>query len=271
MSLGWQLMLSMVFTLGILHITIQKEDECQKMMKATMEKLKYQRSLGCYFKRIDPTKTTTGETGVTTLTCTLPDVQVNASWDVEWVVEKLHASVDTVAHYESSPNSGPKFKRTYFNYVPMNGLSKHHKANTPVGVKNGFRVDNSSTGSSGGNLHVYSNATEGSVDTIKCRLKMCPWTSDDKMKTPDEAMLKKMNEVLKLPNYGVPELEPEPRFEYDYTKKESPDVTMTALTVIVTFLFVGLLLVLIYLYGPSLYRRFFSSDCCSNFKPLKSN
>ncbi|AWV68427.1 m04 protein [Murid betaherpesvirus 1] len=271
MSLGCRLMLSMVFTLGILHITIQKEDECQKMMKATMEKLKYQRSLSCYFKRIDPTKTTTGETGVTTLTCTLPDVQVNASWDVEWVVEKLHASVDTVAHYESSPNSGPKFKRTYFNYVPMNGLSKHHKANTPVGVKNGFRVDNSSTGSSGGNLHVYSNATEGSVDTIKCRLKMCPWTSDDKMKTPDEAMLKKMNEVLKLPNYGVPDLNPPKREKYNSTKNESPNVTVTALTVIVTFLYVAAFCLLAYVFGPSLCRRFFTNDCCSNFKPLKNN
>ncbi|CCE56676.1 m04 protein [Murid betaherpesvirus 1] len=268
MSLGCRLMLVMVFVLSILHISIQNKNECEKLMKESRERMKYRRPLDCYFKRIDPSKTTTEGTDGTTLTCTLPVVQVNASWEVEWVVEKLHASVDTVGYYESSPSSGPKFKRTYFNYTPMNGLSERYKANTPVGVKNGFRVDNSST--SGGNLHVYSNATEGSVDSIKCRLKMCPWTSDETMKTPDEAMLKKMSEVLNLPNYGVPDLTPPRRDEF-YTKNESPNTIVTTLTVIVTLLYVVGFCLLAYVFGPSLYRRFFSNDCCSNFKPLKSN
>ncbi|AQQ81293.1 Glycoprotein family m02 [Murid betaherpesvirus 1] len=266
MSLVCRLVLVTVVLSSLFTFAISRNDnECEKMQKEYKEKMKYRHSLGCYFKGINPTKVPSSDPR-TILKCTLPDVKVNASWTLEWVVVNLHTSVDVTSYYESSPNSEPRFLRAILNFTPMHGL----RTKNLLKVKDGFQVDNSTDNGNGGNLYVYPNATTGSADSVRCRLRMCPWTSNSKMTAPDEEMLRKMSEVLNLPNYGVPDLTPPRRDEF-YTKNESPNTIVTTLTVIVTLLFVGLLLVLIYLYGPSLYRRFFSNDCCSNFKPLKSN
>nr|ABM74042.1 m04/gp34 protein [Murid betaherpesvirus 1] len=256
------LMIVVVFSVIISFVGSDNRNQCQKDEEAFKKKMQYRHPLGCYFKGITPTKVPSN--GDTLLTCKLPDVKVNASWTLEWVVVKLQNSVDVTSYYESSPTSVPTFLRAILNFTPIHGL----RTNNLLTVKDGFQVDNSTDNGNGGNLYVYPNATTGSADSVRCRLKMCPWTSNSKMKAPDDDMLQKMSEVLKLPNYGVPDLTP-PRRDESYTK--TPNTIVTTLTVIVTLLFVGLLLVLIYLYGPSLYRRFFSNDCCSNFKPLKSN
>ncbi|ADD10382.1 glycoprotein family protein m04 [Murid betaherpesvirus 1] len=258
------LLVIVIVSVVISFVGSYNNDQCKKDEEAFKKKMQYRHPLGCYFKGITPTKIPSK--GDTLLTCKLPDVKVNASWTLEWVVVKLQNSVDVTSYYESSPNSEPRFLRAILNFTPIHGL----RTNNLLTVKDGFQVDNSTDNGNGGNLYVYSNASTGSADSVRCRLRMCPWTSNSKMTAPDEEMLRKMSEVLNLPNYGVPDLTPPRRDEF-YTKNESPNTIVTTLTVIVTLLFVGLLLVLIYLYGPSLYRRFFSNDCCSNFKPLKSN
>nr|ABM74040.1 m04/gp34 protein [Murid betaherpesvirus 1] len=262
MSLTHRPLLVIVVVSVVISFVGSDEDQCQKDDEAFKKKMQYRHPLGCYFKGITPTKIPSK--GDTLLTCKLPDVKVNASWTLEWVVVKLQNSVDVTSYYESSPNSGPRFLRAILNFTPIQGL----RTKSLLTVKNGFQVDNSTDNGNGGNLYVYPNATTGSADSVRCRLRMCPWTSNSKMTAPDEEMLRKMSEVLNLPNYGVPDLTP-PRRDESYTK--TPDVTVTTLTVIVTLLYVVAFCLLAYVFGPSLYRRFFSSDCCSTFKPLKNN
>ncbi|ACE95349.1 m04 [Muromegalovirus WP15B] len=262
-----RLMLTAVLLSGILSSVVSSynaQQECEKIDKKYKEKMKDRYHLGCYFKAIVPSKTSKGDK--TMLTCKLPDVHVNASWTLEWVVVKLQNSLDIASYYTSSPSSGPKFIETILNYTPIGRSSSNL-----LTVKNGFDIERSSTNGDGGNLYVYSNATEGSADSVKCRLKMCPWTSNVNMKTPDNDMLQKMKDVLTLPDYNSPPTDPGPKYDY-YAKKTPPaDMTVTTLTVIVTLLYVVAFCLLAYVFGPSLYRRFFSSDCCSNFKPLKNN
>ncbi|AWV68258.1 m04 protein [Murid betaherpesvirus 1] len=266
MSLAHQPLLVIVVVFSVVISFVESNnDQCKKIEEEYKKKMQYRHPLGCYFKGITPTKVPSND--ATLLTCKLPDVKVNASWTLEWVVIKLQNSVDVASYYESSPNSGPQFRRTVLNYTPINGL----QTKTLLKVRDGFQVDSSTNNGNGGNLYVYPNATEGSADSVRCRLRMCPWTSNSKMTAPDDEMLQKMSEVLQLPNYGVPDLNPPRRDKYDFTENESPNVIVTALTVIVTLLFVAAFCLLAYVFGPSLYRRFFSSDCCSNFKPLKSN
>nr|CAJ84724.1 m04 protein [Murid betaherpesvirus 1] len=263
MSPVYRLVLISVLMSNIFSSADADAQKCQEIENKYKEKMKYRRPFGCYFKSITPTQTSSSNSE-TILKCTLPSVKVNASWSVEWVVVSLDSSLYVVSYYESSPTSDPKFLYTMWNYTPLNYKNKL------LTIDNGFQVDNSSSGENRGNLRVYSNATNH-AGSVRCRLKLCPWTSDSSMNTPNAELLQKMQDVLALPDYIAPIADPGPKYDY-YAKKTPPaDMTVTTLTVIVTLLFVGLLLVLIYLYGPSLYRRFFSNDCCSNFKPLKSN
>nr|ABM74013.1 m04/gp34 protein [Murid betaherpesvirus 1] len=263
MSPVYRLVLISVLMSNIFSSADANANDCQEMEKKYKEKMKYRRPLGCYFKSITPTQTSSSSSE-RILKCTLPSVKVNASWSVEWVVVSLDSSLDVVSYYESSPTSEPKFLYTTWNYTPLDYKKKL------LTIDNGFKVDNSSNSENRGNLYVYSNATDH-AGSVKCRLKMCPWTSDSSMNTPDKDLLTKMQNVLTLPDYIAPIADPGPKYDY-YAKKTPPaDMTVTTLTVIVTLLYVVAFCLLAYVFGPSLYRRFFSSDCCSNFKPLKNN
>ncbi|AWV68095.1 m04 protein [Murid betaherpesvirus 1] len=247
------------------QISDSTQQECEKIQKKFDERMKYRHPLGCYFKSITPTPNqASSSSSETVLKCTLPNVQVNASWSIEWVVVTLKSSLDVVSYYESSPTSEPRFLYTTWNYTPL------YLRTRLLGIKNGFRVDNSSSSDNRGNLYVYSNATD-SVDSIRCRLKLCPWTSDNNTKTPNAELLQKMHNVMQLPDYDRPSDDLGPRYDYHATKTPPPNVTVTALSVILTFLYVAAFIILAYLYGPSLCRRIITKESCSTFKPLKSN
>nr|ABM74034.1 m04/gp34 protein [Murid betaherpesvirus 1]ABM74048.1 m04/gp34 protein [Murid betaherpesvirus 1]ABM74049.1 m04/gp34 protein [Murid betaherpesvirus 1]ABM74050.1 m04/gp34 protein [Murid betaherpesvirus 1]ABM74053.1 m04/gp34 protein [Murid betaherpesvirus 1] len=256
MSLASHLPLVALFFLPyILLIYASSNDQCKddKVLKELLSR----RPVGCWYKRATTTISTSGSE--TILSCTLPNVYVNATWYTEWIMESISASAHMRSYYVSSTSSHPTFNKTEVLYV-YRGNSLRTKI---VGPKDGFRVNDSN-----GNLHIYPNASYSDTGSVICHLLVCAWRYNEN--SCKEDIFKNLSNVLSLPDYGVPSTE-RSRYDYDSTKKSPPDVTVTALSVIVTLLYVAAFCVLAYVFGPSLCRRFFTNDCCSTFKPLKTN
>ncbi|CCE56510.1 m04 protein [Murid betaherpesvirus 1] len=256
MSLASHLPLVALFFLPYILMIYASDDECKRSEKVFKELIS-RHPVGCWYKRADTTISTSGSE--TILSCTLPNVYVNATWYTEWIMERISASANMRSYYVSSTSSHPTFNKTEVLHV-YRGNSLRTKI---VGPKDGFRVNDSN-----GNLHIYPNASYSDTGSVICHLLVCAWTYNENI--CKEEIFKNLSNVLSLPDYGVPSTE-RSRYDYDSTKKSPPDVTVTALSVIVTLLYVAAFCVLAYVFGPSLCRRFFTNDCCSTFKPLKNN